>query len=222
MAVYFNASRNSCALISYKVLFSRFMYSPNWKLVANWPDLRMVLKQRFAGSNDHQPVCQIVRHPELRTVSFFVDKFRIQPGLFESQGFQWQQCHKVFFPVIGVTKEDSDSQIAERFMEMSFDRFIESLPDLFAQDAHSCPQAWTKRIRVCGVRLFDWPGVKVIRVEDGVEALRCIPDVDFLTKTNESSCQQRDFQVTNRHRKVLYSIYESDYLLGQYSLDGPC
>ena len=182
----------------------------------------MVLKQRFVGSNDRQPVCQIIRHPELRTVSYFMDKFRIQPSLYSSQGFQWQQCHRVFFPVIGVTADHTDSQIAERFLAMPFDRFIESLPDLFSRDAHSCPQAWTKRIQVRGVRLFDWPGVKLIRVEDGVEAMNCIPDVDFLTKTNESTYQQRDFQVTDRHRQVLYSIYKSDYLLGRYSVDGPC
>jgi hypothetical protein len=52
VAVFGNKSRNSFALVSYKVHFSRFLYSHEWNFRDNWPSFRIIVNAAIkAGVN---------------------------------------------------------------------------------------------------------------------------------------------------------------------------
>lgn len=219
MAVFLNRERRAFALLSYKAMYSRFLHSPQWEYLGEQPTPRMLarslVKHRIGSA------CQIVRHPESRFISFFMDKFRIQPSLWRTDGFEWQPCHLAFLPVIGKTQESTRREIASAFLSMPFSQLLEALPRYYALDSHTWPQTWTGRMRVGARMTVKWPGLRKIRMEDGMSALADVPDIDFSEKTNPSSYKHRDFVITSDHRAILNTLYASDYELGSYDLNGP-
>ena len=223
MPVFLNRKRRSLAFVSYKAMYSRFMYADTWEEIGVW------VTPRIAAIHTIKHRCksafQIIRHPEPRFVSFFMDKFRIQPTLCESKDFQWQACHHSFFPLIGMSQKNSNQEIANAFLKLSFDRVIEALPEYYAIDPHTWPQTWTSQCRFSSPeknhegrkgRWFRLPGIQSLKMEES-ESLPQIPDVDFSKKTNQSSYFKRDFQVTADHRETLRRIYADDYRIGDYA-----
>lgn len=172
--------------------------------------MRHLVKHRMGSTY------QIWRHPESRIVSFFTDKFRIQPSRCDEPDFAWQPCHKVFLPVVGMTEDRSTHEIAEAFLQMTFDQLIDALPEFYDREPHTWPQAWSSSCFICHRRVFRWPDTIKLRMEDGTEALSTVPDFDVTKKTNPSSHLQRDFSVNEQHRDVLQNIYKSDYRIGGY------
>lgn len=213
MAVFRNTTDGQYALVSYKALYSRFNGSDAWQQVGLTPTPRMFLSSKLKSDNSN--ACQIVRSPYSRVVSAFMDKFRKQPNRLHEPGFQWQGCHYHVLSMMGVKKNISDTEIQDLFLNWSFDEFIELLPAGYKKDVHFQPQYWTARINVLKNRWVTWPGRRIIRIED-TDELNAVPGIDFSVRSNTTFNIKRDFELEDKHKRIICSLYKKDFQLGGY------
>ena len=146
-----------------------------------------------------------------------MDKFRKQPTRILEPNFEWQNCHRVLYPHLGIGAHDTDEAIAERFLEFSFDNFPALLPDVIKMDAHFHPQYWTRRISLLGGASVVFP-CRVLRVEDRGE-LSSILGLEITKYTNSTRHLNQDFEVTANNRSQIHKLYRRDFALGEYSID---
>lgn len=211
MPVFYNSGANSWAVVSFKVLYSRFSAASSWHEISVEPTLRILLRAMVTGglARTWFPV----RSPYERTVSCFMDKFRKQPRRIDAMGFEWQHCHEILYPHLEIQPEASDSAIADRFLAFTFDQFLELLPEVYARDGHFKPQAWSRNVRLGEASFLCWPRVRPVRVEDSA-ALNTIPGIDFSKKTNTTGHLERDFVLNEVNRTAIRTLYGCDFALG--------
>jgi hypothetical protein len=214
MPVFINADKRMYALISYKVLYSKFSGAPGWQEMGLYPTPRMYAKSLLKDRSCN--TFFVVRSPYERTASCFMDKFRKQPLRITEPKFHWQYCHKLIYPYCGLTDSDTDLTIAERFLQFSFNDFLDLLPSVYMHDVHYQPQIWSLKLHIGGKRTFSWPGCTILKVEDS-ESLHQIPDIDFSVRSNYTTHLTRDFEITRGNKAVIQKLYEKDFLIGDYS-----
>jgi hypothetical protein len=214
MPIFRNIDKRIYALVSYKVLYSKFADAAGWKEMGLYPTPRM-----YARSLLKDRLCKtffVVRSPYERIASCFMDKFRKQPMRIDEPHFQWQACHKLIYPYCGLSDRDRDGTIADRFLHFSFTDFLEVLPEVYEHDGHYQPQLWSFKIWIRNRRTFSWPGGTILKVED-TESLHQIPDIDFSVRANFTNHLTRDFEITGANKAVIQRLYEEDFLIGDYS-----
>lgn len=201
------------ALVSYKVLYSKFTGAKNWEEIGLRPTFKIYLKHLLKDRS--LKTFFVVRSPYERTISCFMDKFRKQPARVKEPGFQWQACHKLIYPYCGISEGDSDKVKADRFLQFSFDDFLEILPDIYTFDGHYQPQWWSNNVRIFNRKIFSWTGCTIIKMEDK-DALCQIQDIDFSVRANFTNHLNRGFELTERNRKIIQNLYEKDFFIGGY------
>ncbi len=213
MAVFQHHHSGTYAFVSFKALYSRFTAAPDWAELGVDPTYRHLLRALISGNL--RKSFHLLRCPYKRIVSCFMDKYRKQPTRIHVDGFEWQHCHSIFFPHLSIQTGASNEEIAQRFLQFSFDQFIDLLPSVYHRDGHFKPQYWTNRLLVGGRNLIPWPCCTTIRIEDP-EALSQIPGIDFSVKTNTTGHIDRDFELNDRHKDVIHRLYQKDFQLGGY------
>ena len=178
------------ALVSYKAMYSKFSSAREWKEIAPNPTPRLLAKATIRDRS--KATYFVIRSPHKRTVSCFMDKFRKQPTRINEPGFEWQACHKLLYPICAISRTASNEEIASRFLDFSFDEFIEVLLQVYRLDGHFQPQSWTRKLIFGRNRLLNWPNCKLIRMEDA-DALQLIPGIDWTVKTNVTEHIKQDF-----------------------------
>lgn len=216
MPVFRNESRNVYSLVSYKALYSKFFHATEWKELGLDPTPRLLAK---AIVRDHsQTTFFPVRSPFARVVSCFMDKFRKQPLRINEQGFYWQACHKLLFRCCVISDNARDEEIAAKFLDFSFDEFIQELPVIYRLDGHFQLQSWSRKVLIGDSRWVNWPNCMVIKVEDSND-LHQIPGIDWAVKTNATDHIERDFDLLEKHKEVIRKLYRDDFKIGAYSLN---
>jgi hypothetical protein len=213
MAVFLHSETGGYAFVSFKALYSRFTAATSWTELNVDPTPRELIRALFSGNLGKS--IHLLRCPYRRTVSCFMDKYRKQPNRIDQQGFEWQHCHSILYPLLNISAESSAEEIAEKFLSFSFDAFIEALPSIYHLDAHFKPQHWSKRLLIGNRNRFCWPFCQTINIENK-EALATIPGIDFSVKTNTTGHIDRDFELNDEHRKVIQRLYREDFALGEY------
>ena len=82
------------------------------------------------------------RSPYSRLVSFYEDKFKCHPSwpdeirkrFGDVRG--WQKCQKIFFPYLKIKLDFKDEYISEILQNVSFEEFINLLPEVYHLDPH--------------------------------------------------------------------------------------
>jgi hypothetical protein len=213
MAVFEHSGSGTLAFVSFKALYSRFTAASEWTEVSVDPTPRMLIKALISGRLTK--TFHLLRCPYRRTVSCFMDKYRKQPQRIDQQGFTWQNCHSILYSSLGIGADAANEEISTRFLAFTFDDFIDMLPEIYHLDGHFKPQSWSNRLLIRGRNSIPWPFSKRIKVEDA-KALLQIPGIDFSVKTNTTGHLDRDFELTDRHRRIIYQLYRKDFELGGY------
>jgi hypothetical protein len=213
MPVFRNVRRSVYALISYKVLYSKFAHAPQWQSLGDLLTPRIMARALI--KDRPQKVLMVMRSPYDRAISCFMDKFRKQPTRIDEPNFEWQSCHRLMFPYAGITSGARSQLIADQFLAWTFDEFIEALSFEYRHDAHFHPQSWTRAIHVFGRTLFYWPGCEIVRLENS-EELGQIPDIDWSVRSNATGHLTPDFELEEKHKAVIRTLYRSDFRLGGY------
>ena len=214
MAVFYNSDDNAYALVSYKSLYSRFTAADTWQELAVDATPRTLARAVLRGAL--RRTWLLTRSPYDRTVSAFMDKFRKQPKRIDQPDFEWQHCHRIFWPLLGLSGQNTDCEIAERFLHFTFDEFINALPDIYTRDGHFRPQYLSGRLLAGQTQWLPWPACRVIRIEDE-SALATVPGIDFSVRTNTTGHLSKDFTLNDHHRSVIQKLYRPDFKLGGYS-----
>ena len=99
-----------------------------------------------------RPHLLLVRDPLARVVSAFADKCRLQPMHLGTNEFVgWQHFHRIHFSHLGLSNEDSDESIRDRFLALTFKEFVRLLPQTMLSEGHLRPQHYLERIRFRGL-----------------------------------------------------------------------
>jgi hypothetical protein len=218
MPLFVHPETGQFVLTSYKAMYSQFEHSPNWKTLGYKLTPRLVVHMVRRGGLSRAKL--IVRNPYDRTVSCFTDKFRSQPRLIHEPDFQWQACHRVVFPLVGLSGTEPNEVIAGRLLNWPFADFVHALPHLEHREGHFFRQDRTRRITVPMLGSCAVPFLNVVRMEDR-EVLNDIPGINFSEKRHSTSHIPRDFEWTDDLRSVIRDVYRADFRLGRYSTE-PC
>lgn len=118
---------------AYKVMYSSMMAIPTLREIG---ELEFTSKAADALGRNEQ-LLMAVRNPYARLSSFFADKLRHN---LEREEGSWQFSQLMFFPLVGVTVNDSFAAIKQALQSISFEAFIDYLPHVW-RNGHLRPQA---------------------------------------------------------------------------------
>ena len=214
MPVFRNSKERIYALVSYKVLYSKFRGAENWQELGLCPTPRLLARSILKD----RAICTlfVVRSPYGRVVSCFLDKFRKQPTRINEPVFEWQACHEVMYDYCGICATDSHAEKASKFRRLTFDNFIDILPAIYMRDPHFQPQSWSRRLYVGHAKAFNWPNCRIVKMEHSDELSR-VPDIDWSVRANSTSHIEPDFCVTEKHKSAIRQVYKEDFQLGGYT-----
>lgn len=156
----------------------------------------------------------LVRNPYKRLESCFKDKFR--KNLPVKRG---QTIHRLFYPILGISKHDELEKVHKILLAYSFEDFIKELPNVYNKDPHLYPQFW---VELLGFKVFNWR-VKYNRIFH-LENQKDIQDLEQyfnlnLTKTKNSTEKVKaDIIWTSEMRKIVNTIYKNDFVWYNYRI----
>ncbi len=163
----------------------------------------------------------LVRNPYYRTISFFQDKFQVNPIIDrkDRRYHEWQDCQRLFFQYLGVKKNDSYDSIAKKLISLKFDNFLSFLPKVYLQDPHIRPQSQLN-FPICTLNLSPGFFSEIIQLEDEAR-LKDFGNrfgIDLNLKVNSTSSQKIKnwFNITNA--EVIKNLYKNDFEFFNYSM----
>jgi hypothetical protein len=133
MPRFVNISTGDLISTAYKVMYSTLAGTAALQEIDEAEFSRMAAEKIML----RQPLLIIVRNPYARLASFFADKLRKD---LERASGSWQFSQLIFFPLVGLTVDDSFETIRQRLKSISFEDFVDYLPHAKA-NGHLRPQA---------------------------------------------------------------------------------
>lgn len=159
----------------------------------------------------------LIRNPYKRLTSFFADKLRTNlrraAGEWHCDSGEWQYCQRIFFPLAGVTQDDSFNTIRDGLLSITFEEFVESLP-VISWENHLKPQVNLLNENVLG--LVDTH--EIFRMETDIEIfwdLISVVDPPHSNKSNEAPDIQN---LEKEHIEIINNEYKNDFLRFNYEL----
>lgn len=215
MAVFINHDKKIIVFTSYKVGYSTLysQQSNGFKYLhykIEWVIYKHLIK------HFHYKKFMIIRHPYRRYLSLFNDKFRKQPKRILEKLHKWENVHLCMFPYLGLNVEDSDEEIAARFLKMSREEFLTILPKVIDKDEHFQTQTTTKTYRLLKFINIPFKINKYFRIEDELGLLKEKIGVDFSIVKNKSGNTYQTEQLSRKEKVELDRIYAKDFPLGNY------
>lgn len=161
----------------------------------------------------------LVRHPYKRFFSLFYDKFRKQPQRILNNEHKWENVHFCLFSKLGIKKENSDEQIANRFFEMQPSELVSFLPDIYQCDAHFFSQKKTNTYYFLDNYSLPLRVNGYFRMEDQMEDFEKVTGLNMGIFNNESRSNEQSQSLSSQDKLILNSLYKDDFLLGNYKMD---
>lgn len=214
----FQSKITKCYIItSYKCLYTSFCSQNSLNPLYFRLSLRLFIRKLLF--HPKTPSYFFVRNPYDRCLSLFTDKYRNQPARIHAAGFQWQQCHTVLYPHLGIDPNWPDDKIAQAFLNMDLNHFIEILPKIQDLDDHFFPQSKNLLIWYKNVCLpIKWPLTKIFRIEKDLALAHELTGIDFSIKKNKTSHQHHNQILKSPQYKILNHLYAKDFHLFDYPM----
>ncbi len=161
----------------------------------------------------------IVRHPIKRTISLFSDKFRKQPKRILEGLHNWENCHKVIFPLLNIHLNETDANISEKISKLSLHRFILLLPKIINSDDHYFPQSDARSFYFFKKLKIKIPIHKIFRIEDESKKIQIITGINLNKKLNTSESNKFLSQLNENDKIIINKLYKKDFKLSNYKID---
>lgn len=185
---------------SFKVMYSSFVETGLLEEVREAPFAALFAERCREPGFRHLVA---VRNPYARLASFFADKLRralVRPDA------PWQFSQIMFFPLVGVSFEDSDQAKRDALLAISFEAFIDFLPQIWG-NGHLRPQVMLLYVEGMDLR----PYTKVFPIETEREQLWQALGISSPPWTNYSR-DLPDLSGLSRERlDLINSIYANDF-----------
>ena len=150
----------------------------------------------------------LVRNPYDRIESFFRDKLRKN---IDDKG-RWQRNHVIFFNHIGVTRKTDRQTIIERLGDITFDTFMELLPQIYKQDRHLHPQYYVLHfLRWSKLKKHTFTKVMHMEKNDDLQFINDHLKLNVGIKHNHTKDVTNDIVWTEKSRKIANELYAKDF-----------
>ncbi len=150
-----------------------------------------------------------VRDPYARLASFFSDKLR--HDLRRSAG-EWQYCQRIFFPLVGVDASDSFTEVREALLGISFDEFIDFLPQV--REDHLTPQG----ALLTAKNLDLSPVTSIFRIEVEASGFWDLVGVKDPPHANRTPSSADPLTLSRERLDIVNSIYADDFIRLGYEM----
>ena len=215
---YFKVRNENRLIVSnFKVMFSSLKQERSLKKIKRY--------EAFFYTKTSKPsLHMVVRNPYHRALSFYKDKFKSIPlNNRENPTFKWEKPQRVFFPLLGVTNNNTTQDIADLLTNVSFKTFVSMLTQIYAIDEHINPQCW----------ILNHPNYKLLKTlvtpEEylsiyKMENLTEMVDFRFLTgcslnqKCNNTQSINIEEDIDHDSIANLNRIYQQDFKMFGYSM----
>jgi len=208
---YFSViSSNKLVITNFKVMFSSFKKSQNFKKLKRF-------EARLLIAFKNPDVYFMVRDPYQKAISFYKDKFQKIPSQADfSKPFKWEKPQRVFFPLLGLcVKKNTPQEIKKRLMDTSFDEFVILLAQCYHLDEHVHPQYWILQnpvygfLKSLGLKKHNITIFKMDRAEDMSEFVEAT-QFDF-SKPRNSTANITMPKISEESLAILNHIYKRDF-----------
>ena len=121
------------------------------------------------------------------------------------------------YPHLQITANDSNEEIASKFLEMQPSDFLNILPLVIQKDLHFSPQTHSFTFS-----FFNRIPIKLridgfFRMEDQLDELAALTGLNFEITANPSNSKKTETLLSTADKLILDHIYKYDFPLGGYS-----
>ena len=201
---------------NYKVMFTRLKNVDGMK----WLFMKQVLVHKLKHPfSEH---LMMVRNPYEKLISFYKDKFRLDPvERLSIPGKQPQDAQAIFLPYLGIDTSHPREQIQQILLNVSFDTMIKLLPKVFYKNDHLHPQHWITnisfgRIKFTGLRFH--PTILKLEQKDDMNYLSKKLNIDTSIRTKTTSSIHHPITYSPEQIRIVNQIYQADFRLYSYAM----
>lgn len=217
MPIFVNYKKNIFVLTSYKVAQTTLRKEGGANFLFLRYNVDFKIFKHFV-KHYHFKRYQIIRNPYHRFSSLFSDKFRKQPYKINESGFKWQPVHYIVLPFLGLSQDDPNAQIAEAFLKMSIDDFVEILPKIYLKEGHMSPQKLTSTLKLTNKIYLPLRINGFYKIEEHQKQITEITSIDFKIKRNVTNSEKLQSELTTKAIQVINNLYKDDFILGHYKM----
>ncbi|MFK7946398.1 MAG: sulfotransferase family 2 domain-containing protein [Saprospiraceae bacterium] len=212
MAHFKSTIRKAYISTSFKVMWSSLKAQENLKKLKGFPLFFRKIGEAFKIIPKHEHYL-LVRNPYKRLESCFKDKFR--KNLPVKRG---QTIHRLFYPILGITKNDELQKVHEILLAYTFEDFIKELPSVYNKDPHLYPQFWSSLL---GFNRLNWNAKfnKIYKLEHQQDIQDLEQNFKLNLKKTKNSTKKVETNIvwTSEMREIVNKIYKNDFLWYNYS-----
>ncbi|MGF1498959.1 MAG: sulfotransferase family 2 domain-containing protein [Elainellaceae cyanobacterium] len=219
MPHFISTTTNYLITTNYKVMYSTMTRQERLRLCPGRELLRMTYARRMRLCSAKHYL--IVRNPYHRLISFYKNKFQTNPlktTTLWSYG-KWQYSQRIFFPYLNITRETPATEIKDKLLSVSFDHFIQTLPNVYTLDGHLTPQHQIRFIRHQGLSFGQIKFTSVLKMESpqDMDYLGQELYLDLSKKHNQTGTAELNDYFTSSLVRIVNDLYREDFVRYGYS-----
>lgn len=218
MPRFYNPDKNYLLVTSFKVMYSTLYHQKNLLELSGKKVALLLLSENLKSKKIKKII--LVRNPYNRLVSFYSDKFIKHPLTSKNKNFDgWQPCQKIFFPHLGISSNDNNTVICDKFINTTFEYFIKILPFVFNLEAHLHPQSELFYLKKYFIKIklkFD----EIIKLENMHKELMLNElNIDIGTVKNITSHKAYNEYFKKPLYQIVNRLYDADFKNFAYKLE---
>lgn len=196
MLFFRNINNNKIIGTNYKVMSTTFHNYNNFKLIS----------ETELNINDF--IYVLGRNPYERVESFYRDKFNKSLELNKSN--IWHKCHKIFFPILGISNKLSKKDKINIFKSITFKEFVIMLPEHYYKNTHLYKQA---------TNFKKYKNVHKLKIESNHDKI--FMEKEFKIDTNiilNETDKNINTDWNEESIKIINKLYNQDFIYFNYKM----
>lgn len=147
------------------------------------------------------------RNPYSRLESFYRDKLHKDLGLDK----KLVRSQKIFYKPLGIKSNDTKDSIIKRLSEITFEEFIDLLPQVYMKNRHLHPQTliFKNRKNVHKLKLED---------DNDMEFMNNVLGINTQMKANSTSKAKFDLKWNSKMFEIVNQLYNDDFYYFGYEI----
>lgn len=204
---HFQSQKNIAISTNLKVMYSSLKAQSSLRKMRRIAFIWMITKEKI-GISKKKKHYLLVRHPYTRLASFFKNKLRKSV----TDDNKWQPSQRIFFLLLNISKKDSPKAIQAKLKAVTFEQFIEWLPELYQKNRHLYPQFWIEYLNMNGFNgqvTFD----KICPIENQEELIEIANELELDLSIRENSTNDTNLEIswTPKLKAIVQEIYKEDF-----------
>jgi hypothetical protein len=224
MWVFKSLVRNSYLATNPKVMGSTLLHQTALvRYTSKARYIHFLLKELSMGMGPEY--IMLVRNPYYRVESYFREKLRqkVKRVLSVDKPYILKRHQEIFYPFLGIKKDDSNEVKVEALLSLEFNDFISLLPKVYEIEDHLAPQTYNFTRSVIGFKRIMKMN-RYIHVENRQEMawLSDYLKLDFSLRVNSSLEESNnDLIWSSQSIEIVKKLYREDFRVFGYGIDYP-